>query len=242
MAASMAVVRALTSARRAFYRLGGPWYRRGLFESLGSQRYSRPALHGMDRRLEALVPPGPGVFVEAGAHDGFTQSNTYYLERHRGWRGLLVEPVPELHAKARRRRRAQVVNAALVGPEAEGTTVPIQFGDLMSTVRDQPGHAAAGLENAGRRAYTAHVPARTLSSLLDEAGLEHVDLLVLDVEGHEAEALRGLDLDRHAPSLILLELLDLPAQRPVFDALLGERYRFEQELSPWDALYRKREP
>ena len=37
-----------------------------------------------------------GVFVEAGANDGYAQSNTYYFERMRGWSGVLIEPVPEL--------------------------------------------------------------------------------------------------------------------------------------------------
>jgi hypothetical protein len=80
-------------------------------------RYSQPALFGMDRRLEALMPWPGGTFLEAGAHDGYTQSNTYFLEHHRGWSGVLVEPVPELRAKCERRRpRAQVFGCALVGP------------------------------------------------------------------------------------------------------------------------------
>jgi hypothetical protein len=48
----------------------------------------------MDERLAAMLGDG-GYFVEAGAHDGFTQSNTYLLERRHGWRGLLVEPMPD---------------------------------------------------------------------------------------------------------------------------------------------------
>ncbi len=232
----------LTRARRAFYTAGGPWYRARLAERLGSRRFSRPALHDLDRRLEPHLPPGPGVFVEAGAHDGFTQSNTYYLERFRGWRGLLVEPVPELHAKAAARRpRSHVAHAALVGPGFGAPTVTVRFGDLMSTLAEaDPAHAAAGLETAGRAGYEVEVPARTLGALLDEAGLDRVDLLVLDVEGRELDALAGLDLERTAPGLVLLELLDLDAQRPAADAALGDRYAFTGALSPWDALYRRR--
>jgi FkbM family methyltransferase len=230
----------LRAARRAFYNADGPWLRRGLFEAVGSRRYSRPALHGMDRRLEELLPPGPGVFVEAGAHDGYTQSNTYYLERFLGWRGLLVEAVPELCEKARRRRPGSIVRqAALVAPEQEGTDLVVHFGDLSSTLGSSE-HARGGLDNAGRRAYEVTVPGRTLSGLLDETELGRPDLLVLDVEGHELDALRGLDLDRHAPELLVVEMLDLPRQRPAFDELLAARYAFQGSLSEWDALYRRR--
>lgn len=231
----------LTAARRRFYNADGPWRRRGLFEAVGSRRYSRPALHGMDAVLEDLLPRDGGIFFEAGAHDGYTQSNTYYLERYRGWRGVLVEAIPELHAKAQRRRPgSHVVQAALVGPEAAGGTVPVHFGDLMSKLGADGTHSAGGLANAGRKGYVVEVPARTISDVLDEAGLGTPDVLVLDIEGHELDALRGLDLERHAPAMLVIEMLDLDRQRPEFDALLATHYDFDRTLSKDDALYRRR--
>src|SRR4051794_1631472 len=74
-------------ARRAFYDASGHYWRNRVFEAFRSQRYAWPALLDLDRRLAELAGPGPGTFVEAGAHDGFTQSNTYWLERHGGWSG-----------------------------------------------------------------------------------------------------------------------------------------------------------
>lgn len=115
--------RLLFRARRAFYDAGGPYWRNRLFAALGSQRYAWPALLNLDRRLAELVDPGPGTFVEAGAHDGFTQSNTYWLERHGGWSGLLVEPVPSLARRAARRRpRSRVVNWRPATPTARSTS------------------------------------------------------------------------------------------------------------------------
>jgi Methyltransferase FkbM domain len=50
------------------------------------------------------------------------------------------------------------------------------------------------------------VPVRTLDSILEEAGApEKFEFLSLDVEGHEIEVLRGFDLARWRPRLILLE-------------------------------------
>jgi FkbM family methyltransferase len=229
-------------ARRLFYNLGGPWYRCRLFEALGSQRYSRPALFGMDRRLAELMPWRGGTFVEAGAHDGYTQSNTYYLERHRGWSGVLVEAVPELAARCRRRRRSStVVGCALVGPDFAGGSVEVQFGDLMSTVGGDGSHAAGGLAVAGRRAYSTEVPGRTLSDVLDDAGTTRIDLLVLDLEGRELDVLAGLDLDRHPPMFVLIETLDRAAQQPAIDRALAPHHDFVEALSEYDLLYRRRD-
>jgi FkbM family methyltransferase len=233
--------RAATSARRLFYNLDGPWHRRGLAEAAGSLRYSRPALFGMDRRLEELMPWQGGKFLEAGAHDGYTQSNTYFLERHRGWSGVLVEPMPELRAKCERRRpRSQIFGCALVGPEQSDRNVTMHFGDLMSTT-GAPEHARGGLEVTGRSGYSLAVPALTISSVLDEAGLGELDVIVLDIEGRELDALRGLGLERHSPRYLLLESLAPEETRAEFDRLLGARFELLEMASMHDLLYRRLE-
>ncbi|MEA2155987.1 MAG: hypothetical protein QOE11_2127 [Solirubrobacteraceae bacterium] len=231
-------------ARRLFYLAGGPWLRRGVYERFGSKRYSRPALFDLDAVLERHLPEPGGVFVEAGAHDGFTQSNTYYMERHRGWSGVLVEAIPRLARTASRRRpRSQVVNCALVDDQHAGPTITMRFDDLMSTVAggaSERREAADGRSYTGQRAYAVDVPARTLSALLDETGAGEVDLMCLDLEGLELAVLRGLDLDRHAPRFLLVEMLDHDRQRPAFDELLVPRYEAVERPSPYDVLYRRR--
>jgi FkbM family methyltransferase len=204
---------------------------------------SHPALHGMDRKLDALLDRDGGYFVEAGGNDGYTQSNTYWLERFRGWRGVLVEPMPELYELCRSERPdATVVCAALVPFDYEGETVRMRFGDLMSTVagaHEDPWRTQMGTVTGWRDAYEVDTPARTLTDVLDAAGAPEIDLLSLDVEGFEPAVLAGLDLDRHAPRWILVEVHDIEAGRPPIEALLGDRYELHSELSPLDLLYRR---
>ena len=81
------------------------------------------ALNALDLQLAGKVRKRRGFFVEAGANDGVSQSNTLYFERYLGWRGLLIEPIPELWEKCRRNRpKAIVEKCALVSlnyPERE---------------------------------------------------------------------------------------------------------------------------
>ena len=235
--------RATFKARQFFYRAGGTWIRRGVFELLGSERFSKPALYELDDRLAEYLPAGAGTFIEAGALDGYTQSNTYWLERQ-GWSGVLVEAIPALAAKAQRRRpRSRVFNCALVADAQPGDTITVTYGDLMSVVSEaegSTGHASQGAATAGSEVYEVTVPARTLTSVLDEANVAAVDLLVLDIEGLELEVLRGLDFDKHPVQLILIEMLDMNALRPAFDEFLAPRYEPVEALSPYDMLYRRR--
>jgi FkbM family methyltransferase len=202
-----------------------------------------PALHGMDRRLAQILDREGGFFVEAGGNDGYTQSNTYWLERFRGWRGVLVEPMQELFELCRDERPgATVVRAALVPADHQGDTVRMRFADLMSTVEGEhvdEWRTEMGNALGWRDPYEADVPARTLSSILDELGAPEVDLLSLDVEGYEPSVLRGVDFDRHAPRWLLVEVHDVVTGRPPIDAILGDRYVLDRTLSPVDLLYRR---
>ena len=223
--------------------------RRRRAEDRGSDRLSHPALHDMDRKLDAVIDRDHGFFVEAGANDGFTQSNTYWLERFRGWRGILIEPMPTYYEECRTERpEATIVHAALMPSGFEDRTVRMQFGDLMSSVHGAHGDAederewvAPGLVLGWRDPYEADVPARTLSSILDEHGAPEVDLLSLDIEGFEPQALRGLDLDRHAPRWIAVEVHDLDAGRAAIEEVIGGHYEMDRQLSPLDLLYRRRD-
>ncbi len=231
------------SAIRTRYRLSRAV--RGAWERAGSARFSHPALHDMDRKLDAIVDRDSGFFVEAGGHDGYTQSNTYYLERFRGWRGMLVEPMAEMAAEARRNRPASTIfQCALVSLDQDGADVEMEFGDLFSTVgagRDEQARewVRKGLVLGWRDHRSERVPGRALSELLDELGVEQVDLLSLDVEGYEPQALQGLDLTRHAPAWILVEMHDLEEGRKAIGEVLGDDYVEHDLLSPLDVLYRR---
>jgi FkbM family methyltransferase len=233
------VRRSYWSARRALARR-----ERRRLEALGDWSRSMPALHELDRELAGLQAE-PGFFIEAGAFDGYTQSNTYYLERACGWRGLLVEPVPLLAREARRERPAStVVNCALVPFGFEGDEVRLYYGGTMTVMA-----SSADAEDWAKSAqlnmaldepeHEFTVPARTLSSLLDELGSPEVDLFSLDVEGYEAEVLAGLDLERHAPRMLVVEVDMRAASDRVVEAL-GDYYLPPERLSPVDVLFRRR--
>jgi FkbM family methyltransferase len=210
-------------------------WRCSLFETFGSARYSRTALDDLDRKLAPYLADG-GVFVEAGANDGFRKSNTYYLERFRGWTGVLIEPIPVLAEQCRKLRpRSRVYQCALVGPEHPTSEVVVRYADMLSeiTVGERPRPRSVWRWD---EPYDIAVPARTLSDVLTDAGAAHVDFLSLDVQGFEAAALGGLDLERWAPSVMLIEILDEGAQRAV-DAVLGSGYERVARLSPHDVLY-----
>lgn len=190
---------------------------RPVSEFLGVSCLSRPSLNGLDRALERLLPQRDGWFVEAGAYDGFQQSNSYYFARMKGWRGVLIEPLPQLAAICRQKRpESLVVTCALGAPESEGLSLQLRHAGLMTMACGILGsdekecqRAAEGLAVQGLPAEEQLVTAsiKTLTSVLEMTGSPpDFDLLSLDVEGAEVEVLRGLDFKRFRPKAICVEV------------------------------------
>jgi FkbM family methyltransferase len=169
------------------------------------------AQHWEDVRLwRVLHDLEPGFYVDAGAMDPVADSVTKLAYDH-GWRGVDVEPHP-LFAERLRRARAgdRVVEAAASDHEGELTLHLVHGGDDedetgLSTV--SPRFADVHGE-AGMAVESVTVPAVRLDSLLDGTPAEdpaRFHFLKVDVEGHEAEALRGAGLDRFRPIVVVIE-------------------------------------
>jgi len=203
-------------------------------------------LNRLDHKLAEYISKKNGFFVEAGGNDGLTQSNTAYFEQYLGWRGLLIEPIPNLAILCRANRpRALVEQCALVPAGFNKPTVSMTYCNLMSLVDGAMGSRDADEEYIVRGkqflshedgVYSVEVPGRTLTDVLAAWEVKNVDFLSLDVEGFEACALAGLDFARYAPTWILVEANDPAA----IECFLLPRYEFIGALSHHDRLYKLR--
>jgi FkbM family methyltransferase len=145
---------------------------------------------------------------------------------------------------ARARKRASVFHCALVDDAFPGTEIQMTFRGALTVTAQPLGNdgSAKAWEQGGRPweapEYTFSVPARTLTSVLNEAGVGDIDFLFLDVEGFEGQVLRGLDLNRYPPRIVLVEArTDDRRQRAIAEAL-GGRYEEIMRPTPLDILYR----
>lgn len=133
----------------------------------------------------------PGYFIEIGANDGFTFSNTLYLEEYFEWSGLLIEANPKYADSLSQRKNVKIINKAI--SDQSGIAQFVDAGLY--------GGLAAGIEQQ-YSVYTnpapiIHVDCLTLQQVFDEACVPMViDFLSIDVEGGELPIVRQLVSDQ----------------------------------------------
>jgi FkbM family methyltransferase len=162
-------------------------------------------LNGLDQKIEQYLNYDNGYYVELGANDGCSQSNTLYFEQYRNWHGVLVEPTPHnyLLCRANRSSRNSIYCNACTSFEYREKFVEIVYSNLMSTpiglesdFVDPSSNARAGAKflNESDNNFSFGAVAKPLNDLLLTSGApKNIDLLSLDVEGAEIEVLKGID-------------------------------------------------
>ena len=146
-----------------------------------------------------------GTFVDVGAFDGVTTSNTYYLEKNLGWTGICIEASPQFFEHLKQIRTSVNVNKAVMP-----YTGTCKFTDADMAVTE----------------HGQEVQCDTLTNILDACSAPYViDYMSLDIEGGEVGAIESLIDSKYRFNLITVEhnlYFQGPKQKEEIYALLSE--------------------
>ncbi len=148
-----------------------------------------------------------GFFVDVGAHHPRRFSNTYlfYLA---GWRGINVEPNPDL-TPLFARERPRDVTLELGVSDVPGVMTYYRFNEGALNTFDPE----VARERDGLRGYRIVGTSQLRVVRLDQILAEHlpphtdIDFLSVDVEGHDVQVLRSNDWQQFRPRVVLAEAL-----------------------------------
>jgi FkbM family methyltransferase len=175
--------------------------------------------NGQDQFLIEDVFQGKneGFFVDIGANDGITFSNTYALEK-KGWQGLCVEPHPDVFELLRRNRSCECICAAATG---SSTLQSLEFWKISADrIQNcmlsgfpqfmnsfQTDRIQRLLESGDLKVEHVKVPTLNLGDRLSRVGGQSAapDVICIDVEGAEWGILIGLLNKGVRPSAFCIE-------------------------------------
>lgn len=158
---------------------------------------------GQDKWLAETVFPGlrNGVFVDIGAHDGVSFSNTCFLEKRLGWTGIAIEPMPDVFERLDANRGCIKVNGCISASTGKARFRRITgYSEMLSGLVEQydPRHLERIEREIGVHGGSVEeieVTCHRLNALLEEHGMRDVHYMNIDVEGAEYDILRSIDFD-----------------------------------------------
>jgi FkbM family methyltransferase len=171
-----------------------------------------------------------GFYVDVGANDPDVKSVTKYFYRA-GWRGINIEPIPELVEKLNKSRPEDTNKGVAISDKSGELTFYKGLGGASGLSTLSP-KIAASHRARGFQFTTIKIPVMTLNAVLDEHAKDQPEITFMnvDVEGFEKQVFSGIDFKRYHPLIILAEstapLTEDPTHQPWEGLLIGNGYIF----------------
>lgn len=155
--------------------------------------------------MRLLHNASPGCYVDIGAWHPVKASNSYYFYL-RGWRGICIDPNPELAELYRAARPTDEFINTAVGLES----ATLQYYMLLSgydSMNTLDGDFIRRYGLADKVKKVVDVPTRPLREILDErlTPSDRLDFFDVDAEGYDLEILQSNDWNRFRPSIVVTE-------------------------------------
>ena len=131
-----------------------------------------------------------GVYLEIGALDGVSYSNTKFFEDHLKWSGILIEANPENAALLKRNRPKSLVIPKAVCNASEKFVEFAGSAAVGGILKEMP---SSHIHRFIPDKRTIKVPCEPIGQMIRDSGFRANDLFVLDVEGAELMVLRTMD-------------------------------------------------
>jgi FkbM family methyltransferase len=169
-----------------------------------------------------------GYFVEVGAFDGESVSNTSCLADC-GWKGIYVEPVLEHYIQCNNRHIHNNVIVANLSIGLEEGEQEIYCSGIVSTLDKNQSEKISKMDIFN---YPSFIKSKCYQMRFDTFLKKYqvpknFDLLVIDVEGREEQIFASFDIEEWRPKMLIVELVD---EHPEFQDKFSESVKQSRNL------------
>ena len=161
-----------------------------------------------------------GVYIDVGCYHPYNGNNTKLLY-DRGWSGINIDlDFHTIDFFNFIRKRDENINIAISEKEGEKD---LYFFHNRSAINSLSDIRKKGAKEIKR------IKTKTLNSIIENSKFKDkkINLLSIDVEGHEIEVLRSIDLNKYFPEMIIIEFLE----RDIMDNLEFHNQNIDQVIN-----------
>jgi len=142
-----------------------------------------------------------GTFVDVGAFHPFFNSNTYYFY-NKGWRGLNID-MDDVNIKEFIRLRGEDLNMNIpISDKNEKIDTYIIKNSSRSSIIKEIANINLKKDEI---IVQSKQEAKTLNTVLENNDINDIDFISIDVEGAEDKVLKGFDIQKYSPKIIIIE-------------------------------------
>jgi FkbM family methyltransferase len=151
-----------------------------------------------------------GFFIEFGCCDGLYLSNTFFLETHRNWKGILIEPSKFYHKNLKKNRSGCIIDFRCVH-SISGKNLQFSENKYLYNVK-------SNMKNL------YNVRTVTLNDIFNENNLRSVDFLSIDTDGTEYDIIKNFDFKKYKVKILVIEHNYQYFRKPIVDLLKKNNY------------------
>ena len=185
-----------------------------------------------------------GTFLEFGATDGFSLSNTYLLENSYEWKGVLAEPSPQWHESLNKNRpNCKIINDCIYSESGKSLDFFVSNSGVLSTIEEFKYSDLKSIPENSRIRNSGGYSTKVSSISLNDVFIKYfnsspIDYMSVDTEGSELEILRNFDFKKFGPSILTVEHNHSDEERKIDELLMVNGYiRYFKEHTQFDAWY-----
>ena len=200
--------------------------------------------NNLDKKLKKFLNYKNGFYIEIGAYEGVTQSNTLYFEKNKNWHGILIEPSKGIFQKCKKHRSKKnyFYNKACVSFNYKKKFIKLNYSGLKTysdkylDVKKQKEYISNPEIFIGEKTYEYNAKTATMNSLLYKSNAPKIiDFLSLDTEGAEFEVLGGIDFKKFKFRYLLVETDNILKLKKF---MLKKNYKFIKKFNENDYLFK----
>ena len=149
-----------------------------------------------------------GFYIDVGCQHPIKNNNTYLLFK-KGWTGINID-LDNINIDLFNffRPKDNNINSAVSNNVEKVKLFYYHQKSPINTLDEK-----ISLKQQAKIEKKIDIQTNTLENILGNYSIKSIDLLTIDVEGFELKVLKGLNFDKYKPRVIIVEFLDLEANK-----------------------------
>jgi len=146
-----------------------------------------------------------GFYIDIGANDGISGSNTYIFEQI-GWKGICIEPNPDMYKKLKNIRKCDCYNVALSSETNDNVEFFKATADGLSGLNDKMEESHRKWAKEYGKIEIIKVKTVVFDKIMENyPNVKHIDFMSLDVEGYEISILESINFKKYTFGILTIE-------------------------------------